>query len=293
MVSRERRTGKKCISCLVYSFCILILCTLMIQGCKKTELTSQWKDTDIVIDGDHTDWKDHLSLIEKHNVSIGMQHNDEFLYMCLATTDKQIQNQFLRMGLKLWLSPEDGKKRQFGIHYPIGLMGSGISMRELSSNRGLGDQEQNAGRMEDLITRSLFELEVLGPEEGDIERMHVNQAQSMEIKINRDEGLLVYELKIPRIRDEKHPYALGMGPQAMLICGFETGEVDLDQMRSDMGNRMGGGGMRGGGGRGRGGGSRGRPGGGPPTGGMRGGGMMERPEPVKIWTQIMMDSGTQ
>jgi hypothetical protein len=245
------------------------------------------KVADIIIDGDHADWNDHLSLIEKHDVSVGVQHDDEDLYLCLVTTDRQIQNQVLRMGLTIWLSPEGGKKKQFGIHYPIGLMGSGMPIREIMPSRSPDAEDQSYDRMEELIIRSLFELEILGPEKEDVERMHVNQALGLEVKVGRAGGLMVYELKVPRIRDENHPYGLDTTMNESWVCGFETGEIEFNQMQSGMGSRMGGG-MRGGG-RGRMGGGRGRGGGGPPVGGMRGGGMMERPEPVRIWTRILVE----
>jgi uncharacterized membrane protein YgcG len=96
------------------------------------------------------------------------------------------------------------------------------------------------------------------------------------------EGKLVYELRVPLVQDEKHPHAIGMDVSEPIGIGFETAELDREQIREKMGGGMpsGGRGMPGGGEKGGGGKSGGR--------GSRGG---EAPRRLELWTKVELASG--
>jgi hypothetical protein len=54
--------------------------------------------------------------------------------------------------------------------------------------------------------------------------------------------LLVYELKIPLIPTEEHPYAIGTKTGDSIGIGLEAPKMDMSAMRDRMGGGMGGGG---------------------------------------------------
>jgi hypothetical protein len=268
--------------------CILTVSTMIFTGCKKNEFESQWRDREISIDGDHTDWKNSLTYVEDKNISIGLLNDEEFLYVCLVPGDFQIQNQMMRLGFTLWLDPEGGKDKTLGIHYPLGMMNSGLLMTELGFGSGRGMSEPDPERMRTLVERSLSDLEILGPDKDDVRRMGVDQAEGLRVEVGNRTGTFVYELKVPLVVDEHYLYGIDAVEGSTLGVGFETTEIDREKMRQEMGER--GGGMRGGGMRG--GGMRG---GGRMGGGMRGGGV--RPgmaKPLKVWTKVILapDSNT-
>ena len=220
-------------------------------------------------------------------------NDNEFLYVCLVPGDFQIQNQMVRLGFTLWLDPKGGKDKTLGIHYPLGMMNSGLSMTDLGFGPGRGMREPDPERMRTLVELSLSDLEILGPNKDDVRRMGVDQAEGLRVEIGNRTGTFVYELKVPLVVDEHHLYGIDAVEGSTLGVGFETTEIDREKMRQEMGER--GGGMRGGGMRGggiRGGGMRG---GGRMGGGIREGGM--RPgmaKPLKVWTKVILapDSNT-
>lgn len=268
----------------------MFLMTYFSMGCKKLELDSDWKDREITIDGDHADWENALSYVEDEEVSIGLMNDEEYLYICLVPSNRQMQNQMVRLGFTIWLDAEGGKNKRFGIRYPLGMMKSGVSVRELGFGGRQPMGEPDVSRFQELMEQSLLELEILGPEKNDVRRMSIEQVEGIDIDVGNINGTFVYELKVALAQDENHPYAIGVKSMPTIGIGFETAKIDMDEMRAEMQERMGG--MRGGG---RGGGGRtggGRMGGDRRGGGMRGGTRPEMPKPLKVWTTVHLASDT-
>ena len=196
----------------------------------------------------------------------------------------------VRLGFTIWLDGEGGKNKSFGIRYPLGMMKSGVSVRELGFGARQPKGELDVGRFRELMEQSLSELEIVGPEKNDVRRMSIEQVEGIDIEVGNTTGRFVYELKVPLDRDENHPYAVGVESMATVSIGFETAEIDMSEMRAGMEERMGG--MRGGGRS-----DGGRTGGGRMGGGMRGGGVRggtrpEMPEPLKVWIAVHLASDT-
>lgn len=263
---------------------------VFVFGCKSTELNCIWKDREIVIDGNHTDWKNTLTYIQKKDVSIGLMNDEKYLYICLVPTNLQVQDQMTRLGFTLWLDPKGGKNKTLGIHYPLGMTGSGMSPRDLGFGQRQGMGVTDTSRMRIQIEQSLSELEILGPEGGDVRRMGIDQIEGIDVEVGNFTGTFVYELKVPLMHDEEHPYAVGIENISSIGIGFETTEIDMQRMREGMLGRRGG---MGGGGRDGGRMGGGRMGGGKRGGGMQRGGQPEMPKPLKVWIKAHLSEGTR
>lgn len=113
--------------------------------------------------------------------------------------------------------------------------------------------------------------------------MKIEEAKGIEVKAVPSSGLLIYELKIPLVQTEQHPFAVGAQPGKTIGVGFETAKFDPSQMRQRRA-----GGTPGG---------RGMPpmGGGRSRGGMGGMGEFGRgpqmSESLKIWAKIKLALG--
>ncbi len=256
----------------------LLLILLSSTACKKLNLASTSLDREIIIDGNYDDWSGQMQLLEKDNISIGLMNDAEYLYLSLATNDRQIRSQMMFMGFILWLDPLGGKKKTFGIRFPIGMAEFGMPMREMR-------EERNREQMEDLFMQAMYELEILGPDDGDRTRLGVSEIQGLEVNVNSARGSFVYELKIPLKADGLYNYAINIEPGSIIGIGLETQEMNQEMI----GDRMGGGrGGMGGGGRG---GGRGGSRGGGMGGGMGGsGGRGEAPKPLKVWAAVQLAS---
>ncbi len=249
---------------------------IFLLGCKKLELTSNWKDRVVTVDGENTEWQNKLTYIENKNVSIGLINDENSLYVCLITNDRQLQRQIMGMGFTLWFDSTGDKGKKFGIRFPLGLRESGMS----GTRQGISGE--NSERFQELFENSLTELEILGPGKYDVNRMAISELSGIDIHVGLFNGSFVYELKVPLAQGKDHPYAIGTKPGEKIGIGFETPEI---KMREGMNRRISGGGMRGGGMRGR-----GMRGGGMKGGGMRSNRGIEMSESLKIWVTVQLAS---
>jgi len=252
---------------------ILLLLTFMYAGCGsgKLELNSDWRDREITVDGKNTDWLGAMLFFEEDNVSVGLLNDENFLYICMIAEDQFIRSQVMRQGFTLWFDPDGGKEKTFGIRYPLGMKASDL----LS---GMRRDEQSMERPRQAPRMQMNELEILGPGKDEMKKMRIEEAKGIEIDIEFSSGMLVYELKVPLIKSEQHPYAIGAEAGSSIGIGLETAKMQRLDVRSERrGGRMGPGptgGMRGGAG------DRGMPGGRRPR----------MPQPLKIWAVVQLAS---
>ena len=218
--------------------------------------------------------------------------------------------------MTIWFEPKNGDK--IGVHYPLGMPGMGMGPGAGFEQPGgempsglppegalpdAGGPEQGMGTdRTGYIPEIVKELEILGPGKDDVERMPVVQATGIEVKIVQSAGAVVYELKIPLKKTEKHPYAIASNLGSKVDVDFETGKFTRPSGGPGAGGMSGGpGGMGSGpGGMGPAGGGAG---GGPPGGGMPGGGGMgggrgggpgggrAEPKQFKLETEVTLAAG--
>ena len=126
---------------------LFFICTLL-SGCGKLELSSDWRDHQIVIDGRYTDWGSAESYYnEKAQVVINLLNDEDYLYICLITRNRQIETKLMELGFVAWFDPDGGNKKAFGIRFPTGLKSIGMSLEEDKRDiiRDWQDQEDKSG----------------------------------------------------------------------------------------------------------------------------------------------------
>lgn len=261
---------------------ILVCLVLAMCGCSSAiQLSSAWRDREIVIDGSDSDWQGATAYVKGSNLALGIRNDNDYLYACIIMMDRQMQMQMMALGFTVWFDPEGGKDKAFGIHFPLGMQGQQPTLAREGRGNPLGDPEE----AQKLMEQSQRELEIMGPAEKDRERVLLMQAQGIKAKLgNNRQGFLVYELKVPLRRSADHPYAIGIGDNGTIGVGFETTEINLEKMREQMGGMggpPGGGGGMPPGGEGMG----GPPGGGRPGMGPPGG---EQPQALKLWIRSQL-----
>lgn len=250
--------------------------TVMSMSCGGgLELTSQWRDRDVTIDGRHEEWQGGMSFIEKENVSVGFFNDQDFLYVSMTTTNREIRRQFMAMGFTLWFDPNGGREKEFGIKFPVGMFEMGMMMRGRGRSEDIESLREN-------FEKSLLDLEIIMPGEEEPRRMPIAEATGIEVKIGDPKEELVYEIKVPLHKSETYPYAIAAKVEKPVGVGFETSQIDREKMREQMGSGGIGGGRPGGFGGGKGGFGGGR-------GGMMGG-RPQMPEQFKLWATVQLGS---
>ena len=261
-MQRPLRSGTATCICSVF----LLVGMILTSGCNSVlSLQSQTPARDIAIDGRIEDWRGAINPVEGKNYSLGVLNDGEYLYVSLLTSDPDVTERIIQRGMTLWLDPDGGKDKIFGIRFPLG-MGE--------PRRRPRDQRVRQER----FTASLSELEILR-EDGKHRRLSATNMPGLTASAHLNYGMLQYELKVPLQHSRMHSYAVDAAPGTAISLGLETptegdDETQRQQPRQGRGG-MGQGGM---------GGRSGRRG----SGGMRGGETMGQQDPVELWAKVML-----
>ncbi len=252
---------------------VLAIAPMIFIGCGGPELHSKWRTEQISIDGFDTEWADSIVFYdEKSHMVIGMTNDADDMYIRISTLDRTMQKQLLHLGCTIWFDPEGGKKQTFGIHFPLGMQTTGMSM---PVKRG---EKSSPEKLQDLLQNSQEELQFVGSSIVGAITMVASEAEELGVKarIGMTKGFLVYELKLPlKSKESWMPSLISADSSKAVGIGFETGKMDRAAMPQAKG-----------GGRGGRSGGRGGMGG---KGGMRAGGNGEqRPQALELWTKVYL-----
>ncbi len=266
----------------------LILLAVSLVACGSQELNSAWRDREVAIDGVDDEWSGAVYYIDKENIAVGLLNDGSYLYICLATVDFRKVQQVIGSGLTVWFDPQGGKNKAFGINFPLGMQRPQWDRETEKRSMPLpGEDIASLDRLREMVEASASEMMILGPGKTQQRMMPVAGSQEIKVKLRYSGGKLVYELRVPLVRDAQHPDAIGLRERQLVGVGFETAEIDREMMRERMrdrmgrdtppdidgmeGGRMSGGAMRGGGIR----------------GGRKQGGTPER---MELWTRVELAS---
>jgi hypothetical protein len=254
---------------------LIVLLVSLFCGCKSIELKSYWRDREIKIDGNGDDWQGKTWVIKDlPNVAVGFMNDDKYLYLSLSISDRSLQRQIMFRGLTLWFDRSGGEEKKLGIHYPLGM---GMMDAPMNRRRSPDEFDRMRDSMPNFPDKFSNEVEILGPAEGEHQRMKIQETGGIEIALRSNNGLLVYEMKIPLEDNGPKPYAIGTTIGSIIGVGAET---ESNSMRSEGGDRPRLGDSPGSGFGGRRGGMRG--GGAPPSG------TRENREPLKLWAKVQL-----
>ena len=270
---------------------------------KRGHVDGKWRDGAITIDGSPSEWPAGLTPFNDQPVSIAAVNDGDSLYIVLTASERAVRTQILRQGLIVWFDPGGKDKKHFGLKFPIGAgldpegyHGRGGHRGERppdSSSSGTSGSDSAQGEHHGPPSDSDLEppnrLEVLGASKDDARSFTADQAPGIAVKVGQAEGLLTYELKVPLVSNDAHPYAVGAPAGKLIGVGLEMPKLEMPEGEGRRGGGMGGmsggmGGMGGGHGGGRGGGG----GGGGGRGGGYGGGRPETSKPLNGWVTLQL-----
>lgn len=259
----------------------LLAVVFFTQGCKEIEMTSQWNQQNIEIDGMDMEWSGSYKFLEDEKAAIGVRNDSTHLYLVFKTIDNQVRQKIFSNGLTIWIDPSADKKKSFGIHYPIGMMDWNKS--QLYDPLDWGTPEEREKRLKEKSKIMLNELEFITPTGRSQHTYSMDNQYGIKLALKDTAGTFVYEMKIPLTPSDGTMSDLNIHPGSKINIGVETGEVD----RQSMMDKKFSGGMPGGGRGGR-------------EGGMGKGGGMGRGdqsamknmlEPIKFWISLTLSTG--
>lgn len=266
----------------------VLAATIGAASCGAEKLKSQWRDMDVAIDGQSTEWDGAIHDFSDEQIGVGVRNDLEHLYVALIIGNARTQSEALSRGFTVWFDPTDKQVRTFGIRYPLGV----ADKDRPAFIRALMDGED----FDSLMTtyKALpARMELLASAEGPAVSAPTND-HGIEVAARIDHGLLIYELKVPLTASAQAPRAIGAQAGKAFAVGIETPEMIAPPSGRPGGERgPGGGGPGGGGGMGRGGPppGGGGPGGGMPPGGPGGG--PAAPERLSLWTTVKLSASPE
>lgn len=184
------------------------------------QLVGRWRDRNVRIDGNDEEWRDLTQPVKGHHFSVGFLNDAEALYFCLVSKDATTLRQIARVGLIVWLDPAGGKKKAFGVRFPVDY---GWDARR-RPERPRGEQDETPeGQGTGPGEAGQRDLQVLGPGKKDVRDLE-NGSAGIVGRFGVRGDLLVYELKIPLRRSAQVPFAPDVDPGAALRVGLQTPE---------------------------------------------------------------------
>ena len=231
----------------------------------------------MVIDGTSVEWDGAVTYFEESRIAVGVQNDEDYLYVSLVTTDARRQFQILGRGAVVWFDPHGGQAKPFGIRFPLGA--SALGMGDGMERRMAEGERPDLDRLVRMYQGTGAQLEILVDQEVKT-RAPVEDVRGIDVAVNQIQSALVYEIKVPLEMSADVDYAIGTEPGKVIGIGLETPEMDDPETmrermpeadegmdRGDMGGRRGG----------------------PGRGGELGGGQgMQLPQPVDVWAKVQL-----
>jgi len=203
---------------------LLVSVSFVFTGCTSMLLVkSAWNNNAISVDGNDSDWDDTMFYIPDAQLTAGVRNDSDNLYIILKTTQRIQTFQVMGLGLTIWFDPSGGTGEKFGIHFPLGRQAGGNIVQQTSSDQDNPDSNVNPGS--DLIAMTPNELDLLGVNDNGPVRLTVADIKGIQLQLNRSQGGLIYELKVPLHPSPDHPYAIN--PKGINVgVGFEGGKFE-------------------------------------------------------------------
>ena len=253
-----------------------------VSGCSTSaQLTSAWRENEIQVDGQPSDWGSHITPIKDSPIALGTLNDGDYLYLCIVSSDLQFRREMMGLGLTVWFEPDGGDR--IGIHYPTGFRQMGrIPTRDFGGN---GDRDEGVAS-----SLAFSDLEILGPEKDDKTVYSPLEIPGVRVKIGQWRGSVVYEIRMPLKKSKSDPIAINAADGSDVDIEIQGGTVDASMRRPPTEGEPGGV-------EGRGEGMRGGMGGGMRGGGRRGGGgggqrAQNRPKPIDFEAVIHLAKRT-
>ena len=227
---------------------LALILLLMLTGCSSHILESRWSESQAAIDGIGAAWRDTLVSLDDKETFVGVLNDEDYLYIRLVTTNRDLESQIIRQGFTIWFDRDGGEQKKFGIRFPLG-------MDHFSGGRGSrreGKHEPEVPRR-DSIYVPVNEVEILGADDGGTHRVAIASAGGIDARFQTSHDTLTYTLKSPISSSGYFPYTIGTRPGMIVGVTMESsnnrGEEKPPEGSDEGGGRRGGG-IGGGGGHG-------------------------------------------
>lgn len=203
------------------SLSILTAALILCSGCGDEEINSAWTQSAIAIDGNQSDWEGKLHYLSDQQAAIGIANDNDYLYLCLATNDTAKMFQFFSAGFTVWLESKNSNEK-IGIQYPM-RTGEMRRMVQSGNPRIEGERPDAKVRLNEFKAQQT-EIGIVNEDNFPLTVYSLTNELGLNVDLNFEIGLLVYEMKVPLKIDLYGGHNLKSGPGDNLTIGFESGD---------------------------------------------------------------------
>lgn len=191
--------------------CGALMTMSVASGWADPPLASRWPVNEIVIDGSVGDWPGLERIGDGPGVAA--QNDGTTMYLAVASNDPVVRQQ-LATGLIVWFDGSARKAQTFGVRL------EGLARRPLPG--ATPDATASSVLDRNLTLNTLDAFDVLGPAKNQRRLVDNPAAAGVALASGVENGMMVYELKLPLDRGSATPYAIGAKPGATVAVGIET-----------------------------------------------------------------------
>lgn len=188
-------------------------------------INSSWQKIKISIDGNISDWNGLITQTPDQKFGIGVANDDSSVFVCLTTDDPRIIHQVMRSGMTIWFESGRSERNRLGIHFPMGMAGSGINFHAYR------EAAENSDSIRQMMQEALNTMELLGPGEKDTVPMRTTIAESfgIQMKLFPERDNFIYELKVPlHPNDSTSKYFITANKNSLITIVLESSTPETD-----------------------------------------------------------------
>ncbi len=225
----------KKLNSLIYLLSLIFVFTFITSCSSIEKIDSKYAKTQIIIDGADNDWQESFYYFPESKVILGFRNDENFLYVCLKSSDSEVFHKIMMNGLTIWINDKENDSKTFGIHYPIG------ALNEFGNIEKPKNDEERDNVINKKYDNMLYSMDLLyneGVDKESISVLNVVRKYNLTAIMKRDNGTIVYELAIP-LKSDKMKLDIRSSKNKIITLGFGTGEMKRNnQMKpnnSDLG----------------------------------------------------------
>jgi hypothetical protein len=183
----------------------------LLEGCSSTVLVSRWTNGDVAIDGKGAAWNDSLVVLDDKQTSVALLNDEQYLYVNMRSTNRDLERQVIERGVTFWFDRDGGEQKRFGVRFPLGIDRFG----EMGGFRR-GEGELRPYRRRDSIYVPVNDVEILGPDQGEQQRVAIDNSGGIDARFQVSHDTLTYTLKVPISSSGYFPHTIGARPGAVI-----------------------------------------------------------------------------
>ena len=179
-------------------------------------LTAAWTTSgEVVVDGSMTDWERLTRTGD--GPAVAARNDGDTLYLAIGSSDPTVRVQ-LATGLIVWLDGTARRQQTFGLRL------EGLAPRSLTG------PTSTTANLPDRVLNTLEAFDLLGPARLQRRLIDTPATYGFALASGVEHDTIVYELKVPLVRTDATPHAVGAKPGATVSLGIET-PPDLQRVR--------------------------------------------------------------